>query len=518
MCSRHSSQPPRRRQRVCNRCATRRATTLRRDASSRQLRRDLVQSFQSISRSEPTEQRVVAAPMALMAQDATSRQLLRGRVQSFQSISRSEVHFHLDSAINTIVLSARSRIHDIGPESDPSCLLETPPLRVHLNVGHTVEVDVANIHDASIMLEAISFRNVTPAALRKRNRKPSVLAGGMNGSVAASGSDAISATAAAGAMSVTSRRPPCRNWARLGACDRANCQFTHLVSNAFLPATSAVTIVGAAESEQEADVNVAGRVDPSMAAASTPASDSIDSDAHAHGGDECESHSRRAVIFAAWIVASFGLDRLQQGTGVLDIAGGKGALAFALSRYGIAATVIDPRPSDKVNLSRLQKKHYRKNPSAVRHSHIHDVFSRAAVRASERMLELVQGCSLIVGLHPDQATDSIVEVALEFGKPFAVVPCCVFPKLFPHRRIVCDSSASGGSCETRPVLNRADLCEYLWAKCPESASIVRLRMSGANHVVSSRRASEGDARSEEFLVGCAAAASVSVSSALAGLE
>ena len=43
--------------------------------------------------------------------------------------------------------------------------------------------------------------------------------------------------------------------------------------------------------------------------------------------------------------------------------------------------------------------------------------------------------SLMVGMHSDQATEQIVDIALELKIPFAVVPCCVFPKLFPDRRI-----------------------------------------------------------------------------------
>jgi hypothetical protein len=38
-------------------------------------------------------------------------------------------------------------------------------------------------------------------------------------------------------------------------------------------------------------------------------------------------------------------------------------------------------------------------------------------------------------MHPDQATGSIVEFAMENYKPFAVIPCCVFPRLFPNRFI-----------------------------------------------------------------------------------
>jgi len=44
------------------------------------------------------------------------------------------------------------------------------------------------------------------------------------------------------------------------------------------------------------------------------------------------------------------------------------------------------------------------------------------------LVKQLQSCSLVLGLHPDQATDSIVDFALQFNKPFAVVPCCVFPR------------------------------------------------------------------------------------------
>ena len=42
---------------------------------------------------------------------------------------------------------------------------------------------------------------------------------------------------------------------------------------------------------------------------------------------------------------------------------------------------------------------------------------------------------VIIGMHPDQATESIVDMALKYRKPFAVVPCCVFSHENPHRRL-----------------------------------------------------------------------------------
>ena len=38
-------------------------------------------------------------------------------------------------------------------------------------------------------------------------------------------------------------------------------------------------------------------------------------------------------------------------------------------------------------------------------------------------------------MHPDEATEEIIKQALKYNKPFAVVPCCVFPKLFPNRQL-----------------------------------------------------------------------------------
>lgn len=43
--------------------------------------------------------------------------------------------------------------------------------------------------------------------------------------------------------------------------------------------------------------------------------------------------------------------------------------------------------------------------------------------------------SILAGMHSDQATEEIVDLALANDMPFAVVPCCVFPKLFTHRKI-----------------------------------------------------------------------------------
>ena len=98
---------------------------------------------------------------------------------------------------------------------------------------------------------------------------------------------------------------------------------------------------------------------------------------------------------------------------------------------------------------------------------------------------IFQNPDLIVGMHPDQVTEAIVDYALSNDIPFAVVPCCVFARLFPHRRfprscqqrredgiVICDEVETS---KNRPeVLGRdevevrthADLVRYLKAKHP----------------------------------------------------
>ena len=77
-------------------------------------------------------------------------------------------------------------------------------------------------------------------------------------------------------------------------------------------------------------------------------------------------------------------------------------------------------------------------------------------------------------MHPDQATEAIVSCALELGRPFAVVPCCVFPYSFPDRRLPLaprfdykfneDDQTSTSASICRPVVEYADFLEYLQRK------------------------------------------------------
>ena len=85
---------------------------------------------------------------------------------------------------------------------------------------------------------------------------------------------------------------------------------------------------------------------------------------------------------------------------------------------------------------------------------------------------LLAGCTAIVALHPDEATEAAVDAAVARRVPFVVVPCCVFARLFPARH-----TPSG-----TPVRNRAELIEHLRAKHP-AIRTAQLPFGGANTVV-----------------------------------
>ena len=95
-------------------------------------------------------------------------------------------------------------------------------------------------------------------------------------------------------------------------------------------------------------------------------------------------------------------------------------------------------------------------------------------------------CSVVLGMHPDQATDAIVDFALERGKPFAVVPCCVYSREFPaRRRPATPENPRGGGA----VTTHAHLVQYLLAKAPGTCRTATLPFGGMNTVVYSLGAS-----------------------------
>lgn len=92
---------------------------------------------------------------------------------------------------------------------------------------------------------------------------------------------------------------------------------------------------------------------------------------------------------------------------VLDIAGGKGFLSFYLAKKGYLCKVIDI---------------VKNRNKAFKGSKSHNV---EMIKGSFTEEMKIKG-DLIVGLHPDEATEAIIEWAVKNKKPFIVCPCCLF--------------------------------------------------------------------------------------------
>jgi len=194
-------------------------------------------------------------------------------------------------------------------------------------------------------------------------------------------------------------------------------------------------------------------------------------------------------------------DYLNGGAGVLDVAGGSGLVSMALGLMGIQSTVVDPREAvgrlpgrDRKVWNRALKKSITQEPlicqpvtpqikpfrtmrawfgeppdsvdSAFRNP------DNASVPVCDSQHALLQDCRAIVALHPDEATDVVVDMAVQYHIPFVIVPCCVFCRLFPHRRLT-----AGEVVSTYP-----QLLKYLQAKHP-SIQRTTLPFLGANNVL-----------------------------------
>ena len=230
-----------------------------------------------------------------------------------------------------------------------------------------------------------------------------------------------------------------------GGCDDAGCAFRHAWADDDERRRSAAAARALADAAVQRD----------------------DDDDPYEDGDQAR-HGARHSEFAAWLVATFGAEALRAGVGVLDIAGGRGGVAFELScRRGIPTTLVEPRD---LQLDRRARRFVRKAGVAP-FAHVRALLD-AEFEASAEGAALLRSCSALVGLHSDEATEAIVDFALKWGKPFAVLPCCVFPRLFPHRR-----AADGGA-----VKRHREFCEFLQAKAA-GIEAAHLPFEGRNRVI-----------------------------------
>lgn len=229
-------------------------------------------------------------------------------------------------------------------------------------------------------------------------------------------------------------------------------------------------------------------------------------------GDK-KAKALRARVFASWLIENFSREVLlvdqngigaQQvdhasssgpgyesgsGSGVLDIAGGKGQLSIELSIQagGIFCTVIDPLVRKRgmssnssisngrtrvVGLSSRDKKRLDKI-GATQPLHVARPFGDGLLKIPEYDT-LVKQASCLVGLHPDECTEAILDKALLYGKPVAIVPCCVFPHMFPDRYLVDRPDV--------PVTTYEEFLQYLLEK-DDRLQRATLPFEGRNQVI-----------------------------------
>jgi len=261
-----------------------------------------------------------------------------------------------------------------------------------------------------------------------------------------------------------------------------------------------------ANSKKRARVSLSTNKDATTSKVLETSNDDLQEGGH---GDKL-AKAMRARIFAQWLLDMYGASILQQGSGVLDVAGGKGNLAIELAIAGqIKCTVIDPmiRKRQQSFPPKRETKRIRKAggplpehlPTFFNQTSFLDTYGLSNIgttsddkgsegkanvkhdtaygdhvnnEATNNEHRLVSSCSLLVGLHPDQTTEDIVQVALRYNKPFAVVPCCVFPSFFPTRLLP----------DGKPVVTHAQFCEYL-LKLDPSLQTAELPFQGRNIVI-----------------------------------
>lgn len=180
---------------------------------------------------------------------------------------------------------------------------------------------------------------------------------------------------------------------------------------------------------------------------------------------------------------------------ILDIAGGKGEVSARLTMCERQRVVmVDPRLADlpkcyeTLVLTKIPKKWQQRvlqkqeqNPNFIsdtinqRFQQLVTTFdnkllivddespspSRTSTKnydQQQHLLEAIEKSSLILGLHADSATETIVDIALKYNKAFVVVPCCVFPNFFQHRQI---QQPDGSWVQVR---SHGQFCQYLRTK------------------------------------------------------
>ena len=171
----------------------------------------------------------------------------------------------------------------------------------------------------------------------------------------------------------------------------------------------------------------------------------------------------RHRIFAEWLVTTYGANFLSTGSGVLDVAGGNGALGHELWKLGVKSTLLDPDPRcdpNSVPFKVITEPLVGDGSDLTEEEIYGDTIHSKGVEQKQQVQQIVRSCSVIAGMHPDEATEAVIDTSLRLGKPFAILPCCVFRNLNAERKEKRKQKqqAVGG---TDPFRSYSTFCRYL---------------------------------------------------------
>lgn len=113
--------------------------------------------------------------------------------------------------------------------------------------------------------------------------------------------------------------------------------------------------------------------------------------------------------------------------------------------------------ADKAAWCRFYQQALAQGLDSIPPGHPKDSVNDQQILRADQSLDAINNTRLVVGFHPDQATDACADLAQVLGVPFCIVPCCVFPKEFPHRRV-----------HGEKVRDYRGLIEYLRMRHPNS--------------------------------------------------
>eukprot|EP00535_Pseudo-nitzschia_heimii_P006406 CAMPEP_0197189358 /NCGR_PEP_ID=MMETSP1423-20130617/19620_1 /TAXON_ID=476441 /ORGANISM="Pseudo-nitzschia heimii, Strain UNC1101" /LENGTH=526 /DNA_ID=CAMNT_0042641445 /DNA_START=255 /DNA_END=1832 /DNA_ORIENTATION=+ len=171
----------------------------------------------------------------------------------------------------------------------------------------------------------------------------------------------------------------------------------------------------------------------------------------------------RHRIFAEWLVKIYGANFLSTGSGVLDVAGGNGALGHELWKLGVKSTLLDPDPRcdpKTVPFKVISEPLIGDGSDLTEERQYVDTTHPNKSEQKQQVRQIVRSCSIMAGMHPDEATEAVIDTSLRLGKPFAILPCCVFRNLNPERKEKRKQKreAAGG---TDPFRSYSTFCRYL---------------------------------------------------------